>query len=95
MHISSTLKFAINIYIYKSIYHEVALFFARWDPAFEKQPRYVGTTDWTASGKCGAPNDQTSKFAWRQFLSFTMDPRFQDDPSLTKIDAYFYASIKH
>ena len=57
------------------------------------QPRYVGTTDWTASGKCGAPNDQTSKFAWRQFLSFTMDPRFQDDPSLTKIDASFHASI--
>lgn len=32
------------------------------------QPRYVGTTDWTASGKCGAPNDQTSKFAWRQVI---------------------------
>ena len=43
-----------------------------WERSALKQ--YVGTTDWTASGKCGAPNDQTSKLS--PFLAFgCLSPR--------------------
>jgi len=37
-----------------------------WERSALKQ--YVGTTDWTASGKCGASNDQTSKLS--PYLAF-------------------------
>lgn len=43
-----------------------------WERSALKQ--YVGTTDWTASGKCGASNDQTSKLS--PYLAFgCLSPR--------------------